>query len=56
MKNALTIVICIVIVLMFVIDLFFYRQQIMKVPMIILGIIGTTASLMMMDLDERKES
>ncbi len=56
MKNVLTIIMCIVLVLMLVIDLFFYQQQAMKAPMIILGIMGTVASLMMMDIDEKDES
>lgn len=56
MKNILTIIMSIVLVLMLVIDLFFYQRPEGRIFMLILAAIGGVCSIIMFEQDKAEES
>ena len=54
MKNILTIIMSIVLVLMLVVDIFFYQRPEGRIPMLILATIGTVCSFMMFEQDDEE--
>lgn len=54
-KNILTIIMSIVLVLMLVIDIFFYQRPEGRIPMLILATIGTVCGFMMFEQDDEED-